>query len=80
MHCVKTIENHSKEKPTDKNSDLKCVNGVAWNLCPQFDNQFVTVDEDSVLKLYKGDSVVPVLQETVSNGRMATVAIEPRTG
>jgi hypothetical protein len=40
----------------------------------------VTVDEDSVLKLYKGDSAVPVLQETVSNGRMATVAIEPRTG
>lgn len=38
MQCVKTIENHCKEKPTDKTPDLKCVNGVAWNLCPQFEN------------------------------------------
>jgi len=43
MVCTKTINNY--EKLGDVKTPKICVNGVAWNYCPQFNNQFVTVDD-----------------------------------
>ena len=61
-----------------ENKEVKvAMNGVAWNQCPTFSSQYVTVDDLSRITLY-GEQDKPIVQETASNGLLTTVVIEPR--
>lgn len=81
MGLKKTINNYQKVPPVDtKYEPVICVNGVKWNQCPLFSNQFVTVDDLSRLSVYKNDSDKPIVQEVVAKGRLSCVAVEPRGG
>jgi hypothetical protein len=81
MKLVKTISNYEQMPPQDKNTcPLVSVNGIKWNPCPAFNNQFVTVDDLSRLSVYRSGKDEPIVQETVTKGRLSCVAIEPRQG
>lgn len=80
MKCVKTINNWSDQRNDKNEKTMTCVNAVQWNYCPQFSNQFITVDDLSRITLYNTSKDTPIVQEPVSHGLLACAAIEPRQG
>jgi guanine nucleotide-binding protein G(I)/G(S)/G(T) subunit beta-1 len=71
-----------KSKKTAATETRIAVNCVQWNMHPEYDKQFATVDDKGRITLYeineKGNPVM-VVQETMNNG-LNTVAIERKMG